>query len=230
MSSSGTRVKGYRTRKPLRAALLAVILSGTAGLVWFNVLHPHQSPVSCPSSSDNGATATVSERLPASGLDSVPPAAPESARVRVLNAGGMFGKATIVNGELAQLGFATAAPANDPRYPAFDLRCYGEIRFGAEGQAAARTLSLAVPCAEFVRDDRPDATVDLALGTRFIALTPNRAARRVLLDLAETGRPALRESSDRGGLAVPVRSRSAPGAPVPRVSGQLLRQARRVTC
>jgi LytR cell envelope-related transcriptional attenuator len=221
--SSSARVKGYHARRPMRAVLLAVILSITAGLVWFSVLH--QTEHGCPSrgvenraslenpsrnvanqSADPAATAaaTSSQRLPANGLDTVPPAPPQFTRVQVLNANGVRGEATVVDGMLAQLGFApTTTPANDPQYPAFDLHCYGEIRFGAAGQAAARTLSLAVPCAELVRDVRPDATVDLALGTKFTALRPDDAARTALTKMTQS---------------------------VPVVNPDLLRQARQVKC
>ncbi|HWR47313.1 MAG TPA: envelope integrity protein Cei [Pseudonocardiaceae bacterium] len=255
--SSSAGVNGYPARRPMRAVLLAVILSTAAGLVWFSVLHQTES--GCPSrrvenpgvenpSADPAATAaaTSSQRLPANGLDTVPPAPPQFTRVQVLNANGVRGEATIVDGALAQLGFApTTTPANDPQYPAFDLHCYGEIRFGAAGQAAARTLSLAVPCAELVRDGRPDATVDLALGTKFIALQPNDTARTALLDLAGLEQPVPARPS-RSGLAAQTEpqemtqvgptsmAQSITDQPVtqsvPVVNPDLLRRARQVKC
>lgn len=228
--SSHARVKGYRTRGSMRAVLLAVILSTVAGLVWFSALH--QTEAGCPShGAENQST---DQRLPADGLDTVLPAPPQLTRVQVLNANGVGGEATVVDGALAQLGFApTTTPANDPQYPAFDLHCFGEIRFGAAGQAAARTLSLAVPCADLVRDARPDATVDLVLGTRFIALRPNDAARAALLDLAGLGQPVPARPS-RGGLAAQGEPQGGPQSmtdqSVPVVNPDLLRRARQVTC
>jgi hypothetical protein len=215
--SSDIRAKGYRTRRPMRAVLLAVILASAVGAVWLSVLQ--QTEGGCPGAAQHAS----SQRLSADGLDAVLPAPPQLTRVQVLNANGLGGKATVVDSELAQLGFApTATPANDPQYPAFDLRCYGEIRFGTAGQAAARTLSLAVPCAELVRDVRPDAGVDLALGTKFVALRPNDAARTALLDLAGLGTPA---GPARGGLAAQPEPHS-----VPVVNPDLFRRARQVTC
>jgi hypothetical protein len=229
--SSSARVSGYHPRRPLRAVLVALILSTVAGLVWFSALH--QTENGCPS---RGTENQSDQRLPANGLDMVPPAPPQFTRVQVLNANGVRGEATVVDGALAQLGFAaTTTPANDPQYPAFDLHCYGEIRFGAAGQTAARTLSLAVPCAELVRDVRPDATVDLALGTRFIALRPNDAARTALLDLAGLGQ-SMPVRPSHGGLAgqgePQVDSQSMTGVTqsVPAVNPDLLRQARQVKC
>jgi LytR cell envelope-related transcriptional attenuator len=223
VDSPGRRARGYRPRRPMGAVLLAIILTGAAAVVWLSVLY--QAGEGCQSAESAAARLTSSQRLPASGLDTVWPAPPQFARVQVLNANGMRGEATIVDGALAQLGFApTTRPANDPQYPAFDLHCYGEIRFGTAGQAAARTLSLAVPCAELVRDVRPDATIDLALGTKFLALRPNDAARTALLNLAGLGKPPPAEPS-RGGLAAQPEPSSTPV-----VNPDLLRRARQVTC
>ncbi|MGH3822645.1 MAG: envelope integrity protein Cei [Pseudonocardiaceae bacterium] len=232
VGSSRARVEPYRTRKPMRALLLAVILSTAAGLVWFSVLQ--RTEQGCQSSDQASAAASSRQRLPANALDAVSPAPPQFTRVQVLNANGVRGGATIVDGALANLGFApTTTPANDPLYPDFDLRCYGEIRFGAAGQAAARTLSLAVPCAELVRDVRPDAGVDLALGTRFRALQPNEAARSALLDLAGFRSPVPAEPS-RGGLAaepdLSPESEAVIQLAAPAVNPELLRLARQVRC
>lgn len=230
MGSSDARVDGYRTRQPMHALLLAVILSAAAVLVWTSVLH--QTGNGCQSTTAGAALS--SQRLPANGLDDVTPAQPQFTRVQVLNANGVHGEATVVGGTLAQLGFApTTTPANDPRFPDFDLHCYGEIRFGSAGEAAARTLSLAVPCAALVRDDRPDAGVDFALGTKFLSVKPNKAARTALLQLAGLGQSAPAQPS-RGGLA--AQSGLEPGAEampqpaVPVVNPDLIRQARQVRC
>jgi LytR cell envelope-related transcriptional attenuator len=217
----------------MHALLLAVVLSAAAVLVWTSVLH--QTAGGCQNAAAPSAALGSSQRLPANSLDGVAPAPPQSTRVQVLNANGVRGEATMVDGTLAQLGFApTTTPANDPQFPDFDLHCYGQIRFGADGQAAARTLSLAVPCAELVRDDRPDATIDLALGTKFLAVSPNSAARRALFDLAGLGHPVTAESSVRGGLAAqPDMSSGSAALAQPAVSvvnPDLIRQARQVKC
>jgi len=231
VGSSAERMRGYRNRRPMRALLLVVILSSAAGLVWLNVLH--QTENGCQSPAPTAAGQIISGRqLPVDGLDAVTPAPPQFTRVRVLNANGRPGEATVVDGALARLGFASSTtPANDPLHPDLDLRCYGEIRFGAGGQAAARTLSLAVPCAELVRDVRPDSGIDLALGTRFIALRPNDAARTALLDSAGLGR--LRQVvPPHGGLAAQAgpSGTSITQSAVPVVDPTLLRRARQVTC
>ena len=52
------------------------------------------------------------------------------------------------------------------------MECYGQLRFGAAGEAAASTLTLVMPCAELVRDGRADAAVDLSRGHRLRRLQP----------------------------------------------------------
>jgi hypothetical protein len=206
-----------------------IALSIVAGLVWVSVLNRSDSTAarSCQAatqaaagSSLAAAAASPGERLPSAGLDAVPPASPQHVVVQVLNANGQRGEAAMVAAGLASLGFEpTSEPTNDPLHPSFDLRCHGEIRFGAAGEAAARTLSLAMPCAELVRDVRPDARIDLALGTRFTSLRPNEAAREALQGLVQLGQPVL---VSRGGQAAAVVA--------PPVDPALLHAARQVDC
>ena len=65
------------------------------------------------------------------------------------------------------------------------MNCRGQIRFGAPGASAARTLSLLEPCLELVRDDRQDATLDIAIGKKFDEVKPNSDAHKVLDQLKE---------------------------------------------
>ncbi len=230
VSSPAQPPRRYRTRRPMRAVLLALALSTVAGLVWASVLLPAATAASC----QDAAVVTPGQRLPVDGLDGVSPEPPQQVRVQVLNAGGTRGEAAIVGGGLSELGFApTDTAANDPLHPAFDLLCHGEIRFGAAGQAAARTLSFAVPCAELVRDARPDSVVELALGTEFTTLRPNAAARQALQVLAQPGQPAPVEPA-LGGLTAQSgpqsMSQSITQSISPVVTPTLLSQARQVTC
>lgn len=227
-SSPAQRSTWYRARKPLPAVIVIMMLSVVAGLVWAGVLNrPDPTAGGCQAPAPNAdrssappAPVTPSQRLPAEELDAVAPAPPQLVVVQVLNANGQRGEAAVVASELAELGFApTAEPTNDPLYPAFDLRCHGEIRFGAAGQAAARTLSLAMPCAELVRDTRSDGMVELALGTEFSTLRPNDAAREALDGLARLDQPL---APSPGGQAAALMA--------PAVDPQLLRDARTVEC
>jgi LytR cell envelope-related transcriptional attenuator len=102
-------------------------------------------------------------------LANVRPGNPSTILLTVVNASTVRGQAKAVADELRAAGFESMlASGNDPLYPAADLRCVAQIRFGPAGAAAARTVLLVAPCAQLVVDSRVDDSVDLALGGRFI--------------------------------------------------------------
>lgn len=102
-------------------------------------------------------------------LANVRPANPSTILLTVFNASSVRGQAKAVADELRAAGFESMlASGNDPLYPAADLRCVAQIRFGPAGAAAARTVLLVTPCAQLVVDSRVDDSVDLALGGRYI--------------------------------------------------------------
>ncbi len=162
---------GYRQRNVLPAALLVIVLAVAGILTWTVVFANSTSGAvtSCNVSPVAGAGAVQG----ASALDEQAAAAPGDVRVRVLNGAGQRGQAQLAASELGELGIGEAAPPdNDPLFPAQDLSCVGQIRYGPSGAGAARTLSLVVPCAELVADTRGDDSVDLALGSDFRDITP----------------------------------------------------------
>jgi hypothetical protein len=224
-TSPARRSTWYRARNPVPAILLILVLMAVAGTVWLGVLNrPDPAAAGCQEAAPELSVGPAAhrQRLPATGLDQVAPAPPQLVAVQVLNANGKRGEAGVVATDLAHLGFApTASPNNDPLYPAFGLHCHGEIRFGKAGEAAARTLSLAVPCAELVRDARTDAVVDLALGTEFGGLRPNDPAKAALRGLTQLDQPA---------AVAPARGGQAGGPVVPAVDPELLQKARQATC
>src|SRR3546814_18599397 len=83
----------------------------------------------------------------------------------------------VCSSDLSEFGFSSAPDVqvgNDPVYVDQNMECQGQIRFGANGLAAASSVWLVAPCAELVQDGRGADTVDLALGTyKKGALTPN---------------------------------------------------------
>ena len=203
----GSRSQRYRRRRPLPAVLLIVVLGVAATVVWAKVLHANSgsgNAVSCnppgspPSTVSGQPPTTLGQALGPDALDRTAPAPPGQALVRVVNGSAQRGQAAVVTESLRQLGFAqVAAPNNDPLYAGFDLNCRAQIRFGQQGMAAARTLSLVEPCAQLVKDNRQDATVDLALGKQFDDLRPTSPARQVLADLSQW---ALQHPEAQGGL------------------------------
>ncbi len=101
-------------------------------------------------------------------LASTRPADPSVVQLRVFNASQSRGLAKTVTEQLRTAGFESILPpTNDPLYPASDLRCVGEIRYGRAGAAAARTVLLVAPCSQLIVDDRFDDSVDLALGALY---------------------------------------------------------------
>ena len=101
----------------------------------------------------------------------------------MLNASGQGGQAGEVAGELRDLGFAQPEAANDAIYSTQRLQCQGQIRFGPAGRASAAAVWLVAPCTELFQDQRPDDTVDLAIGTEFSQLSHSDDIDAVLASL-----------------------------------------------
>ncbi|SDI90355.1 LytR cell envelope-related transcriptional attenuator [Actinokineospora alba] len=183
----------YRKRRPLPALILIVILGVAAGIVWLQVIKADRSTaheMTCsppPAVTADGTTPPpLGETLDRAGLDKTHPAPAGTALVRVINASGQNRQAGAVTETLRELGFTQIAdPANDLVYPRGSLDCRAQIRFGQQGMSVARTLNILEPCAELVRDERQDATVDFAIGQKFDHLKPSPEARKVVETLAE---------------------------------------------
>lgn len=136
-----------------------------------------------PTPSTTESTASSTRRGPTSlgeftdknTLANVRPANPSTVAVSVFNASAQRGMAKTLSDEMRVVGFESIVEvANDPLYPAGDLRCVGEIRYGQAGVAAARTALLLMPCAQLVVDNRVDDSVDLVIGARYeFAETPD---------------------------------------------------------
>jgi hypothetical protein len=122
-----------------------------------------------------------------------------------------------VASQLGDLGFTEAAdPSNDPFYPNGNLICRGNLRYGPNGAAAARTVSLVLPCLALIRDNRPDDSVDVAVGASFGEVNAGKAAREALSQLGSPSGQTV--SGDSGTVATPT------------VDPGLLAKARAVRC
>jgi len=218
----------YRKRRPLPAFLLIVVLGIAATIVWFRVMSADnevtaaahcEKPTTTPTVPAGQPVPTLGKALEPDALDRTEPAAPASALVRVVNASSQRGQARLVTESLKAFGFTQIGdPANDALYGE-SMSCRAQIRFGAQGKAAARTLSLVEPCAELIQDDRQDATVDIAVGDKFDDLHPNRAAKTLLEQLNDF---AKQNTSEQGGLQADTAN--------PNLDEQLLEAARNVSC
>jgi len=123
-------------------------------------------------------------------LAAVRPANPSTIALRVYNSSSTRGQAKAVSDELRAAGFESiVGSSNDPLYPAADLRCVAQIRFGAAGAAAARTVLLVAPCAQLVVDSRVDDSVDLSLGARYIYDSVSDDIRTELRAIQEAATP-----------------------------------------
>jgi hypothetical protein len=203
---------------------MLLVLAAASAFVWVRVLHQADNSTAqarCPAGAGAPANLPPLTPLAYTALNNVVPAPPAQVKVRTLNGSTQVGLANRVDGELQKLGFVPAGPpADDPRYPRGDMRCFGQIRFGPNGAAAARTVSLVEPCAQLVRDDRQDATVDLALGSYSADVTPSQDAE---LALAQLNAWAARHPAAVGGL-------QSQSGQQPSVSASLLAGAHTFNC
>lgn len=223
----GRKRPGYRRRRPLPALLVLVLLVVASGFVWTRVFETVETaedatrcntPGPAPAQAAGQQTA-LGQMLQRDSLDRTNPAPPQDVRVRVLNGNGESNQASLISQELTDLGFLPGGdPDNDSVYPAYDLNCHGQIRFGGAGAGSARTLSLMVPCAQLVRDDRPDSSLDLALGAKFDDIKSTPEARQVLQEL----RNSVPQPTGEGTAEQEVRP--------PKMDPDLLTAARDVSC
>jgi hypothetical protein len=186
---AGREVRPYRKYRPLPALIMIVVLAGVSAVIWFQALSGGtdvDEAIRCnpPASPPPGVSYTPVSH---DALDDVAPIPPDRVEVRVLNASGKRGQAALVSESLRQLGFTnTNKPGNDKAFQNREApACRGQIRFGANGEAAARTLSLVDSCVELIRDGRTDASVDLAIGGDMNDVTPRQEAITALEILAK---------------------------------------------
>ncbi|HWC81603.1 MAG TPA: envelope integrity protein Cei [Pseudonocardiaceae bacterium] len=202
----------YRRRKPIPAIVIVALLLIAAVVVWIKVIHKADNvdqAIACPASTVAGAAGD--QTLGYTALDKVTPAAPNQIQYRVYNGSTQRGAANQAAIALTGLGFQQATTiADDPLYPQQNMACVGQIRFGSNGQAAARTLSLVLPCTQLIKDNRQDSTVDVAIGKKFSTVVPNTDALSALHQLSAyaASHPAQQGGQQAQGSSGPVLSQS----------------------
>ncbi len=126
---------------------------------------------------NDGRTGTGVALVIGSGYKALAPApAPEMPRpsqitVNVYNTTFHEGLAKTVQDELAARGFRKGKTGNDP-LKTFLPKTTAVIRYGEDGDLAAKRLLQHVPGATLTKDGRSGTTVDLVIGNTFTALTP----------------------------------------------------------
>jgi LytR cell envelope-related transcriptional attenuator len=207
--------RAYQRRNPRPMLAVCGLLLAIVVLTWsvvFGNTTKGPSGSVCPVPSAAGWNSGAVQ--PPDALGQVAPAPPSIVRIQVLNGSSQRGQANLVASQLGELGFTEAGdPMNDPFYPAGNLSCRGEVRYGPNGMAAARTVRLVLPCVALVRDTRTDDTVDIAVGTLFGEVNPSKAARTALQQLG--GQTSM------GDVGSPA---------APSVDPDLLKQAGEVPC
>jgi hypothetical protein len=180
----------FRRRRYLPGILMIVTLGVIAMVVWVFALNQvTEVPQAAVCNPPPPAPATepppppLGQQVSRADMTEVTPAKLADTRIRVLNASGQGGQAGEIAGELRDLGFNSPEAANDPVYAAGRLACQGQIRFGPAGRAAAAAVWLVAPCTELFEDQRPDDTVDLAIGTDFSELSSSEDIEAVLASL-----------------------------------------------
>ena len=155
---------------------------------------PRPGPARTPSPSATAAasaTTTLGTFVAPALLAATRPADPATVALRVVNASTVRGQAGTVTKDLQSAGFDSIdKPANDTLYPANDLVCATEVRFGAAGMAQARTVLFVVPCAQLIMDDRADQRVDLALGANYRYVPVSDQVKKALAALHDAAAPA----------------------------------------
>lgn len=178
----------FRRRNFVPGIVLFVALAVVTLTVWVVALNRpadvHEATVcNAPPAPTDPATPVLGEQVARSAMTDITPAPLAETKIRVLNASGQGGQAGEVAGALRDLGFAQPEASNDPIYSTTRLECQGQIRFGPTGRTAAAAVWLVAPCTELFQDERPDATVDLALGTEFSKLASSDDINAVLASL-----------------------------------------------
>lgn len=182
MSAGTTEVRrGQRHRKVIPYIVVAVVAVLVAAVSWVFAWRsqPTNFPVSCSlgvAGAPVSSTTLVGEHV-------VPPS---EVRVRVYNANGEVGQATTVAEQLRNLGFVPDEEipyGNDPLVESQDLGCFGQLRFGLDFNGHAAALHALFPCFELIHDERPDSTVDVALGKGFKDLDANSQVEETMAAL-----------------------------------------------
>ncbi|WP_255375665.1 envelope integrity protein Cei [Saccharomonospora sp. CUA-673] len=186
-------MRPYRKHKPLPALIVVAVLGITASVIWINAVSNTvdlEEAMRCTPSAQPPEGVTYDPQ-PYDALSTTQPAPPQHVNVQVLNASGLRGEAGMTSMALEQLGFTQVQdPGNDEAFPKGEAVCHGQVRYGTNGEAAARTLRLIDPCLQLVEDGRQDATVDLAIGTGFNDVRPTSEALDVLEQLKKPDQSA----------------------------------------
>ena len=191
-----TTTKPARTRTPLRRGHKTAI---TLGLAFLLLVGAAMWGMWAVFRDTTPQTEQATVALPPCPPPEIQPA---QVSINVYNATGRSGLARQVADGLAQRGFLLATIANDPLGK--DVPTAAEIRHGPGGVGQAQLVATQVPGAVLIVDQRPDASVDVAVGETFTELT-------ALPTLGPDGQPVAAPLN----CTPPTAAPAAPAAPTP---------------
>jgi hypothetical protein len=167
---------GPRKRHPAATAvivllMMAVLFAATFGAV--RLLKGSDSPT--PTASD---TTTPGPCVTTTVRPGVVLPKPGTVKTNVFNATTRAGLARKTANELKARGFVIGTIANDPLGKA--LGTVGEIRYGPKGKDNALLMRFYLPGAALTLDARTDATIDVVLGAKYVAVSPQKTVNAAL--------------------------------------------------
>jgi len=211
-SLSSNRPNQPRRRPAARPLWLTVLLVFVAMLVLFGIGFGIATLLKGSGSNEPDAAATSTAQTVNPGNCTVVNVTPaeflpraSQVTVNVYNSTGRVGLAGDTAKLLGVRGFKIGAVENDPL--GVPLEGVGEIRYGPNGEPAARLLAYHLPGATLVDDSRKGKKVDVSLGRQFVDLTNDA---EVVAQLAE---PSPSPSPE--GCALPAPSPSTSESPAP---------------
>lgn len=103
---------------------------------------------------------------------------PGTVKTNVFNATSRAGLARKTANELRARGFVIGTIANDPLGKS--LTNVGEIRYGPQGKDNALLMRFYLPGSTLTLDTRNDATIDVVLGAKYVAVSPQKTVNAAL--------------------------------------------------
>lgn len=159
-------------RRLLAVVIVLAVLAGIGYGVWYFYVRDQGSTTTATS------CLTPSPKASKTAKPKVTAVSPRRVGVNVYNATARQGLASSVATQLAARGFVVRKVANDPLKKV--VTAPAEIRHGPKGGPYAVTVAAQVEGAVQVLDRRPNASVDLVLGSGYQALRAPASAAAIL--------------------------------------------------
>jgi len=156
---SGSSQRARKRRRTAITLLVAVALLAVA--FYYASSYFKKQPTA------SAACSSATRTTPAPAVQGGPPS-PGQITVNVYNATGRDGLAGDAAKTVKARGFVVGTVANDPARK--QVAGTAEVRYGKNGEAAAKVVSALVAGAAPVTDARADASVDLVLGSGFTTI------------------------------------------------------------